>query len=84
MNPENVIVVSEGLCQIRKEKDAQDADLNVVLDVEKLSFAAEPACRQLRKIIEETGWDQRKLVVCGVSEELKSIFAESGLDAVSA
>lgn len=79
MNPENAPVVHDGLFRIREENLAREGDITVILDAEKLESLTEAACRILRKAVEDTGWERRKLAVQNASEEIRRVCGDNGL-----
>ena len=74
MDAANVPDLARELSQIREAQEAKDEALSIILDAEKLKFLSASACRQLKKALEDTGWDKRTIAIRGASKDIRAVF----------
>jgi anti-sigma B factor antagonist len=82
LDPDNVPALAKELAQIREAGQVSDAVTVLALDADKLRFISEGAGRMLRRAIEDTYWEQRKLSIRGVSAKLRPVFKADGMGAL--
>ena len=74
LSVENIATVSEELNRIRKDEIAKDYPVTVILDMKKLYCILPSALKQLRQVVADTAWKNRKLLVRNVpSDYLKEV-----------
>ena len=79
MDPDNIPTLAKELSQIKEAGQVSSAVTALVLDAGKLRFISEGAGRMLRRAIEDTYWENRKLSIRDVSRELRPVFEADGM-----
>jgi anti-sigma B factor antagonist len=79
MDSDNVPALAQELSQIKAANLMKDDIIVLVLDAKKLKFISEGASRLLRRAIEDSYWEKRKLVIQHVAMELRHVFEDGGM-----
>lgn len=79
MNNTNVSKLEEELSHLRNLSRQHEEAVTVILDMEKLTSLSVPGCRLLKKVLDDTGWPDRKLSVKNASDEIRSTLREECL-----
>ena len=79
LDPDNIPTLAKELSQIKEAGQVSSAVTALVLDAGKLRFISEGAGRMLRRAIEDTYWENRKLSIRDVSRELRPVFEADGM-----
>jgi anti-anti-sigma factor len=82
MDSDNVPGLSKELSQIKETGQLQESVTTLVLDAEKLTLISPGACRLLRRAIEETYWENRKLTIQNASHDITASLQTEGLGAL--
>ena len=79
MDSDNVPALAQELSQIKAANLLKEDVIILVLDAEKLKCVSSGAGRLLRRAIEESYWEKRKLIIRNSAAELRGVFEDNGM-----
>jgi anti-sigma B factor antagonist len=79
MDADNVPALAKELSQIKEVKQLNEGITTLVLDAARLTLISPGACRLLRRAIEESYWDKRKLIIQNALQEIGAVFQTEGM-----
>jgi anti-sigma B factor antagonist len=79
MDSDNIPGLAKELSQIKEVGQLDESVTALVLDLERLTLISPSGCHLLRRAIEESAWDNRKLTIQNASKDIGAVFQNNGM-----